>query len=224
MQREGEGHDLQGHFCAFTPSYCFYLISIFVSVLRNERGPAGWITCFVLLVRPLKERCRPWKPWLRPSSTSSLEWPQSCLWTCPSSSPSCLSLTSWASQLPWWSTTACELPTHWAAVFSCLQPAGLGKPRSNKPRLHSRSSPRLTAIRDHSLEMKLLQKKAFVKRLLQSNSVGDVSHWPPYFLTSILPLLPCLPVSHFQQLTSKQVRPHVKYSNTNKMSGDRESF
>ncbi|CAF99546.1 unnamed protein product [Tetraodon nigroviridis] len=33
----------------------------------------------------------------------------------------------------------------------------------------------LTAIRDHSLGMKLLQKKAFVKRLLQSNSVGNSS-------------------------------------------------
>lgn len=177
-------------------------------VMKEDRPVES--RAFVLLVRPLKERCRPWKPWLRPSSTSSLGWPQSCLWTCPSSSPSCLSLTSWASQLPWWSTTACELPTHWAAVFSCLQPAWLGKPRSNKRTLHSCSSPRLTAIRDHSLEMKLLQKKAFVKRLLQSNSVGDVSHWPPYFLTSILPLLPCLPVSHFQQLTSKQVRPSCK--------------
>lgn len=64
---------------------------------------------------------------------------------------------------------------------------------------------RLTAIRDHSSGMKSPQKKAFVKRLLQSSVVGDVPTWPPYFLTSILPLLPYLPVSHFQQLTSQQV-------------------
>uniref|UniRef100_A0A3P9LWU6 Stereocilin n=1 Tax=Oryzias latipes TaxID=8090 RepID=A0A3P9LWU6_ORYLA len=63
---------------------------------------------------------------------------------------------------------------------------------------------RLTAIRDHSSEMKLPQKKAFVKRLLQSQAVGDVPTWPPYFLNSILPLLPYLPVSHFQQLTPQQ--------------------
>uniref|UniRef100_A0A8C7ZBW8 Stereocilin LRR domain-containing protein n=1 Tax=Oryzias sinensis TaxID=183150 RepID=A0A8C7ZBW8_9TELE len=66
-------------------------------------------------------------------------------------------------------------------------------------------SGRLTAIRDHSSEMKLPQKKAFVKRLLQSQAVGDVPTWPPYFLSSILPLLPYLPVSHFQQLTPQQV-------------------
>lgn len=65
---------------------------------------------------------------------------------------------------------------------------------------------RLTAIRDHSSGMKSLQKKAFVKRLLQSSVVGDVPTWPPYFLSSILPLLPYIPVSHFQQLTSQQVR------------------
>uniref|UniRef100_A0AAQ5XBI9 Stereocilin LRR domain-containing protein n=1 Tax=Amphiprion ocellaris TaxID=80972 RepID=A0AAQ5XBI9_AMPOC len=67
---------------------------------------------------------------------------------------------------------------------------------------------RLTAIRDHSSGMKSLQKKAFVKRLLQSSVVGDVPTWPPYFLSSILPLLPYLPISHFQQLTSQQVRGH----------------
>ncbi|XP_062869517.1 stereocilin [Trichomycterus rosablanca] len=65
----------------------------------------------------------------------------------------------------------------------------------------------LTAIRDHSSQMKSPQKQAFVKRLLQSNVVGDVPSWPPYFLTSILPLLPHLPVSHFQQLTSQQLSP-----------------
>lgn len=61
------------------------------------------------------------------------------------------------------------------------------------------------AIRDHSSEMKLPQKQAFAKRLLQSSVVGDVPTWPPYFLNSMLPLLPYLPVSRFQQLTSQQV-------------------
>ncbi|KAI5609751.1 stereocilin-like [Silurus asotus] len=67
----------------------------------------------------------------------------------------------------------------------------------------------LTAIRDHSSEMKSPQKQAFAKRLLQSNAVGDVPSWPPYFLTSVLPLLPHLPVSHFQQLTYQQLSPLV---------------
>lgn len=71
---------------------------------------------------------------------------------------------------------------------------------------------RLTAIRDHSSGMKSLQKKAFMKRLLQASVVGDVPTWPPYFLSSILPLLPYLPVSHFQQLTSQQVRGRFTHS------------
>lgn len=71
-------------------------------------------------------------------------------------------------------------------------------------------SGRLTAIRDHSSEMKLPQKKAFMKRLLQSQAVGDVPTWPPYFLSSILPLLPYLPVNHFQQLTPQQVSVTVE--------------
>lgn len=75
---------------------------------------------------------------------------------------------------------------------------------------------RLTAIRDHSSGMKLLQKKAFVKRLLQSSAVGDVPTWPPYFLRSILPLLPYLPVSYFQQLTAQQVRSHKNDDNGSK--------
>uniref|UniRef100_A0A8C4TMK9 Stereocilin n=1 Tax=Erpetoichthys calabaricus TaxID=27687 RepID=A0A8C4TMK9_ERPCA len=63
----------------------------------------------------------------------------------------------------------------------------------------------LTAIRDHSSEMKPLQKRAFVKRLLQSNVLGQVPLWPPYFLRSLQPLLPYLPLCHFQQLTAEQV-------------------
>ncbi|XP_065150525.1 stereocilin [Paramisgurnus dabryanus] len=65
----------------------------------------------------------------------------------------------------------------------------------------------LMAISDHSSEIKSPQKQAFVKRLLQSNVAGDVPSWPPYLLSSILPLLPHLPVSYFQQLTSEQLTP-----------------
>ncbi|KAM8894922.1 stereocilin isoform 3-T3 [Spinachia spinachia] len=79
----------------------------------------------------------------------------------------------------------------------------------------------LTAIRDHSSEMKSLQKKAFVKRLLQSSVVGDVATWPPYFLSSILPLLPYLPVTHFQQLTSQQLTPLVELLGNGSLDGVR---
>ncbi|XP_076595339.1 stereocilin [Chaetodon auriga] len=79
----------------------------------------------------------------------------------------------------------------------------------------------LTAIRDHSSGMKSLQKKAFVKRLLQSSVVGDVPTWPPYFLSSILPLLPYLPVSHFQQLTSQQLTPLAEFLGNGSLDGVR---
>ncbi|XP_069030487.1 stereocilin [Embiotoca jacksoni] len=79
----------------------------------------------------------------------------------------------------------------------------------------------LTAIRDHSSEMKSLQKKAFVKRLLQSSVVGDVPTWPPYFLSSILPLLPYLPISHFQQLTSQQLTPLMELLGNGSLDGVR---
>ncbi|KAM8876756.1 stereocilin isoform 1-T2 [Synchiropus picturatus] len=79
----------------------------------------------------------------------------------------------------------------------------------------------LTAIRDHSSGMKSLQKKAFVKRLLQSHMVGDVPSWPPYFLRSVLPLLPFLPVSHFQQLTSQQLMPLVELLGNSSLDGVR---
>ncbi|KAG7468151.1 hypothetical protein MATL_G00139840 [Megalops atlanticus] len=68
----------------------------------------------------------------------------------------------------------------------------------------------LMAIRDHSSDMKSQQKRAFVKRLLQSHALGEVPSWPPYFLSSILPLLPHLPICHFQQLTSQQLSPLVE--------------
>ncbi|KAL4641889.1 stereocilin-like [Arapaima gigas] len=67
----------------------------------------------------------------------------------------------------------------------------------------------LMAIRDHSSEMKSPQKRAFIKRLLQSKMVDEVPSWPPYFLSSILPLLPYLPVCYFQRLTSQQLGPLV---------------
>nr|XP_043885418.1 stereocilin [Solea senegalensis] len=79
----------------------------------------------------------------------------------------------------------------------------------------------LTAIRDHSSGMKSLQKRAFVKRLLQSSVVGDVPTWPPYFLSSILPLLPYLPVSRFQQLTSQQLAPLVELLGNGSLDGVR---
>ncbi|XP_036951641.1 stereocilin [Acanthopagrus latus] len=79
----------------------------------------------------------------------------------------------------------------------------------------------LTAIRDHSSGMKSLQKKAFVKRLLQSSVLGDVPTWPPYFLSSILPLLPYLPVSHFQQLTSQQLTPLIEFLGNSSLDGVR---
>ncbi|XP_022061624.2 stereocilin [Acanthochromis polyacanthus] len=79
----------------------------------------------------------------------------------------------------------------------------------------------LTAIRDHSSGMKSQQKKAFVKRLLQSSVVGDVPTWPPYFLSSILPLLPYLPISHFQQLTSQQLAPLVELLGNGSLDGVR---
>uniref|UniRef100_A0A3B4YMY7 Stereocilin-like n=1 Tax=Seriola lalandi dorsalis TaxID=1841481 RepID=A0A3B4YMY7_SERLL len=79
----------------------------------------------------------------------------------------------------------------------------------------------LTAIRDHSSGMKSLQKKAFVKRLLQSSVVGDVPTWPPYFLSSILPLLPYLPVGCFQQLTSQQLAPLVELLGNGSLDGVR---
>ncbi|KAM3876997.1 stereocilin [Diretmus argenteus] len=82
----------------------------------------------------------------------------------------------------------------------------------------------LMAIRDHSSEMKSLQKKAFVKRLLQSNMVGDVPTWPPYFLSSILPLLPYLPVVHFQQLTSQQLIPLVELLGNSSLDGTRGRY
>ncbi|KAJ8340304.1 hypothetical protein SKAU_G00349370 [Synaphobranchus kaupii] len=79
----------------------------------------------------------------------------------------------------------------------------------------------LMAIRDHSSGMKSQQKQAFVKRLLQSHVLGEVPSWPPYFLSSILPLLPHLPVCHFQQLTSQQLSPLVEALGNSSLEGIR---
>ncbi|XP_023669689.1 stereocilin isoform X3 [Paramormyrops kingsleyae] len=68
----------------------------------------------------------------------------------------------------------------------------------------------LMAIRDHSSEMKSPQKRAFVKRLLQTKVVEEVPSWPAYFLSSILPLLPYVPVCYFQRLTVQQLSPLVE--------------
>ncbi|KAM4675934.1 stereocilin [Discoglossus pictus] len=64
----------------------------------------------------------------------------------------------------------------------------------------------LDAIRMYSPDMKITQKRAFAKRLLQANMFGDIPSWPPYFLKSIQPLLPYLPFCHFVQLTPRQIK------------------
>ncbi|XP_077569515.1 stereocilin [Stigmatopora nigra] len=79
----------------------------------------------------------------------------------------------------------------------------------------------LAAIRNHSSEMKSPQKKAFMKRLLLSSELGDVATWPIYFLSSILPLLPYLPVRHFQQLTSQQLTPLMELLGNSSLDGVR---
>ncbi|XP_072321516.1 stereocilin [Eucyclogobius newberryi] len=79
----------------------------------------------------------------------------------------------------------------------------------------------LAAIRDQSSGMRSLQKKAFVNRILQSSVVGDVQTWPPYFLASILPFLPYLPVTHFQRLTSQQLTPLAELLGNNSLDGVR---
>ncbi|XP_077327423.1 stereocilin [Lithobates pipiens] len=64
----------------------------------------------------------------------------------------------------------------------------------------------LEAIRIHSPDMKIAQKRAFVKRLLQAKTIGDIPSWPPNFLTSIQPLLPYMPFCHFIQLSADQIK------------------
>ncbi|XP_072255219.1 stereocilin [Pyxicephalus adspersus] len=64
----------------------------------------------------------------------------------------------------------------------------------------------LEAIRIHSPDMKIAQKRAFVKRLLQANMFGDIPSWPPHFLESVQPLLPYLPFCHFIQLSPEQIK------------------
>ncbi|XP_069758333.1 stereocilin [Narcine bancroftii] len=63
----------------------------------------------------------------------------------------------------------------------------------------------LAAIQDHSPQMKVSQKKAFARRLVQGNTFGQVGTWSSDFLASVQTLLPYLPTSHFQHLTTQQL-------------------
>ncbi|TFK04302.1 kinesin-like protein KIF26B [Platysternon megacephalum] len=64
----------------------------------------------------------------------------------------------------------------------------------------------LAALRSHSAHMKLVQKSAFAKLLLQAQLLGDVPTWRPGFLRTIQPLLPHLPLRRFVQLTPQQIQ------------------
>ncbi|XP_040271283.1 stereocilin [Bufo bufo] len=64
----------------------------------------------------------------------------------------------------------------------------------------------LDAIKIHSQEMKVAQKRVFAKHFLQADMFGDVPSWPPHFLLSTQPLLPYLPFCHFVQLSSDQIK------------------
>ncbi|CAM4612978.1 unnamed protein product, partial [Lepidochelys olivacea] len=64
----------------------------------------------------------------------------------------------------------------------------------------------LAALGTHSAHMKLVQKSAFAKLLLQVQLPGDVPTWRPGFLRAILPLLPRLPLRRFVQLTPQQIQ------------------
>ncbi|XP_065415137.1 stereocilin isoform X2 [Chrysemys picta bellii] len=64
----------------------------------------------------------------------------------------------------------------------------------------------LAALRRHSTHMKLVQKSAFAKLLLQAQLLGDVPTWRPGFLRTIQPLLPHLPLRRFVQLTPQQIQ------------------
>ncbi|KAH1183743.1 hypothetical protein KIL84_014359 [Mauremys mutica] len=64
----------------------------------------------------------------------------------------------------------------------------------------------LAALRSHSPHMKLVQKSAFAKLLLQAQLLGDVPTWRPGYLRTIQPLLPHLPLRCFVQLTPQQIQ------------------
>ncbi|XP_034640804.1 stereocilin [Trachemys scripta elegans] len=64
----------------------------------------------------------------------------------------------------------------------------------------------LAALQRHSAHMKLVQKSAFAKLLLQAQLLGDVPTWRPGFLRTIQPLLPHLPLRRFVQLTPQQIQ------------------
>ncbi|CAM5091781.1 unnamed protein product [Natator depressus] len=64
----------------------------------------------------------------------------------------------------------------------------------------------LAALGTHSAHMKLVQKRAFAKLLLQVQLLGDVPTWRSGFLRTIQPLLPHLPLRRFVQLTPQQIQ------------------
>ncbi|CAM2098865.1 unnamed protein product [Caretta caretta] len=64
----------------------------------------------------------------------------------------------------------------------------------------------LAALGTHSAHMKLVQKSAFAKLLLQVQLLGEVPTWRPGFLRTIQPLLPRLPLRRFVQLTPQQIQ------------------
>ncbi|XP_043380033.1 stereocilin [Chelonia mydas] len=64
----------------------------------------------------------------------------------------------------------------------------------------------LAALGTHSAHMKLVQKSAFAKLLLQVQLLGDVPTWRSGFLRTIQPLLPHLPLRRFVQLTPQQIQ------------------
>ncbi|XP_060709669.1 stereocilin-like [Hemiscyllium ocellatum] len=63
----------------------------------------------------------------------------------------------------------------------------------------------LATLRERSSDMSARQKRAFARRLLNTNRFGAVSSWTPGFLNSLQPLLPFLPIRHFQQLRPEQL-------------------
>uniref|UniRef100_A0A674I443 Stereocilin n=1 Tax=Terrapene triunguis TaxID=2587831 RepID=A0A674I443_9SAUR len=72
--------------------------------------------------------------------------------------------------------------------------------------LANESPPAPAALRHHSAHMKLVQKSAFAKLLLQAQLLGDVPTWRPGFLRTIQPLLPHLPLRCFVQLMPQQIQ------------------
>ncbi|XP_042327425.1 stereocilin isoform X3 [Sceloporus undulatus] len=64
----------------------------------------------------------------------------------------------------------------------------------------------LAIISSQSARMTPAQKRALVRRLLQTRQLGDIPSWPSEFLHTVGPLLPHLPLHHFLQLTPQQIQ------------------